>query len=88
MAAGPAPFWPFEGPKGAQLSRQWETLHDIADGLWESDKRTADVTNMPTIARAQGTFGRHMVQYRFDTLLESVNAATAAGQKTLARLRS
>jgi hypothetical protein len=43
---------------------------------------------MPTIARAHGTFGGHMAQYRFDTLLESVDAATAAGQKTLARLRS
>jgi hypothetical protein len=43
---------------------------------------------MPTIAQAQGTFGRHMAQYRFDTLLESVDTATVAGQKTLARLRS
>jgi hypothetical protein len=43
---------------------------------------------MPTIARAQGTFGRHMAQYHFDTLLESVDAATVAGQKTLPRLRS
>jgi hypothetical protein len=88
MAAGPAPFRPFEGPKGAQLSQQWETLHDVADGPWEADKRTADATNMPTIAQAQGTFGRHMAQYRFDTLLESVDASTVAGQKTLARLRS
>jgi hypothetical protein len=84
MVAGPAPLRPFEGPKGAQLSQQWETLHDVADGLWEADKRTAVATNMPTIARAQGTFGRHMAQYRFDTLLESVNAATVAGQNTLA----
>jgi hypothetical protein len=88
MAAEPAPFWPFEGPKGAQLSQQWETLHDVADGLWEADEGTADTTNMPTIVRAQGPFGRHMAQYRFDTLLESVNAANIAGQKTLARLRS
>jgi hypothetical protein len=88
LAAGPAPFGPFEGPKGAQLSQQWETLHDVADGPWEADERTADATNMPTIARAQGTFGRHMAQYRFDTLLEYVDAATVAGQKTLARLRS
>jgi hypothetical protein len=43
---------------------------------------------MPTIARAQGTFGRRMAQYRFDKLLESVDAATVAGQKTLAGLRS
>jgi hypothetical protein len=88
MAAGPAPFRPFKGPKGAQLSQQWETLHDVADGLWEADKLTTDATNMPTITRAQGTFGRHMAQYRFNTLLESVDAATVAGQKTLARLRS
>jgi hypothetical protein len=83
MAAGP-----FEGPKGAQLSQQWETLHDVADGLWEADERTADATNMPTIARAQGTFGRYMAQYHVDALLESVDAAAVAGQKTLARLRS
>jgi hypothetical protein len=76
MAAGPAPFWPFEGPKRAQLSQQWETLHDIADGLWEADKRTPDAINMPTSARAQGTFSRHMAQYCFDTLVESVDAAT------------
>jgi hypothetical protein len=62
MAAGPAPFQPFEGPKGAQLSQQWETLHDVADGLCEADERTTDATNMPTIARGQGTFGRHMAQ--------------------------
>jgi hypothetical protein len=84
MASGPAPFRPFEGPKGAQLSQQWETLHDVADGLWEADESTAEATNMPAIARAQGTFGEHMAQYRFDTLLESVDAATEAGQKTLA----
>jgi hypothetical protein len=88
MASEPAPFRPFEGPKGAQLSQQWDTLHDVADGLWEADERTADATNMPTIARAQGTFVRHMAQYRFDALLESVDAATVAGQKTLARLHS
>jgi hypothetical protein len=43
---------------------------------------------MPTIARAHGTFGRHMAQYRLGAILESVDAATAAGQETLARLRS
>jgi hypothetical protein len=31
--AGPDPFWPFEGPMGAQLRQPWEALHDTAEGL-------------------------------------------------------
>jgi hypothetical protein len=63
---------------GARLRQQWEALHNAADRLWEADQLTADSTNMPTIAQAQRTFDQHMVQYRFDTLLESVDAATMA----------
>lgn len=50
---------------GARLSQQWEALHDPADELWEEKQRTADVTNMPIIARAQHTFCLHTAQYRF-----------------------
>jgi hypothetical protein len=88
MCHGPAEFRPFDGPSGAQLSPQWEALHDTAGALWRPEFRTVSQDSIGTIAGAQRAFGRHSAQARADALLASLHDGTAEGKRARARLLS
>jgi hypothetical protein len=59
MAAGPAEFWPLEGPSGGRLQLMWEGLHGAGGGLWPPEERAVDDNSLRTMVCAHQAYSLH-----------------------------
>jgi hypothetical protein len=66
----------------------WSALHSEAAAQWSSDTGNINEQSLGTVVHAQRAFSAHVAYQRYDSLLASFDAFSAAGKHASARLLS